>query len=141
MYRVKILDGIKEHKVALVNTHECDTCIYSQTNHLGHFSSMFEIGVTHPLNIYWMKTFSIYKQVFILTKWSYSDMWTINTLQDTGKFRQLIVLICIMWIFSALSEENSIQFLWCRTHHQFFVKRSSLTSLGNRPKCWKKNYQ
>ena len=50
MYRVKILDGIKEHKVALVNTHECD--MYSQTNHLGHFSSMFEIGVTHPLNIY-----------------------------------------------------------------------------------------
>ena len=53
----------------------------------------FEIGVTQPLYIYWMKTFSIYKQVFILTKWSYSDICTINTCQDIGKFRQLIVLL------------------------------------------------
>ena len=90
-----------------------------------------------------MKTFSIYKQVFILTKWSYSDMWTINTFQDTVKFRQLIVFMHNV-DFSALSEESSIQLSSCELMMQdtspIFretVIDISLTSLGNRPKCWK----
>ena len=93
MYWVKMLDSIKVHKVALMYTHEWG--IYSQTNQLGHFATILvsEIGVTRPLNIYWLKTFSIYKQVFISTSWSYSDMCTINTSQDIGKFRQLIVFL------------------------------------------------
>ena len=47
MYRVKMLDGIKEYKLALVNTHEC--AIYSKsTQSLSHFAStMYVIGVTY----------------------------------------------------------------------------------------------
>ena len=46
-----------------------------------------------PLNINSVKSFSFYKQVFILTRWSYSDVCTINTSKNSGKFRQMIVFL------------------------------------------------